>query len=345
MLDYDYHYPLTPIQSASEDIHPAIRSDPELADIIDVDENFNNSTIPLVPPPRNPLRLGVKPLFSTSATEFSSSSLSLAQTLGDDRNTAAAHNAPEVVTPDASVSSISPRSYTIRRSSSCYSSSSSSYRTFDQEVLDSELLPPYERLDESNLALNAPEPVSSLSSLHYYHQPSLSSSSPSSPTLSTPSSFTGRTLASLPCPPSLPPQEWSVFLHDLQHAAALSKTQKLLAVAVALAVPVGCPILKGLVLWGVWRHQTVKNVRRGLEDGACYGKKRGRESVEAVVQRWNERWGEKGVRVDLEVRTKRKKAKGEKGRLKVVVSEFGAPKRFDDDYGEEEDGYETKDIV
>ena len=73
-------------------------------------------------------------------------------------------------------------------------------------------------------------------------------------------------------------------------------------------------------------------MRLGLEDSACYEKKRGKESVESVVQRWNEKWEERGVRVNLEIRKKGKKVKGEKGRLKVIVSEFDAPKHFDEGY-------------
>ena len=65
MLDYEYHYPLTPIPSASHNIHPAFRNDPELADIM----NVNESVTSLVPPPRDPLRTASKPLFSTVASE------------------------------------------------------------------------------------------------------------------------------------------------------------------------------------------------------------------------------------------------------------------------------------
>lgn len=332
MLDYEYHYPLTPIQSASHNIHPAFRNDPEFTDMLSIDEHINQSTTSLVPPPRNPLRLAVKPLFSASAAAASSSSLSLASTLGDGRDISFAHNSPEIVTrgiPDlgAAESLKSPSSPTFN------ATRSSSQQSSHKGVLDSDLLPPYERLDRSKVALDTPKPVSSHATLERSHRSS--------------STFAARTLSSLPCPPSLPPQDWSLFLRELQNAAALSKTQKTLAVAVALAVPIGCPFFKGLVLWGVWRHQVVKNVRLGLEDGACYQKKRGKESVEAVVQRWNEKWEEQEVRVDLEVKTRTtKKVKGEKGRLRVVVTELAAWKEeHDNDEYEYMDGVARRNMV
>ena len=329
MLDYDYHYPLTPIQSASDNIHPAFRES-------------------LVPPPRNPLRSAIKPLFSVSTKEANSSTPSLAKSLPDDQSTdflaetvaenvvekntptfappayrisndsTLALNAPEPVTPETSMALVSPLLPSYSLTSTPRVSMVGAFS----------VLASYKEVDNrSSVALNAPEPVSSLSSLH------------SSPTSQSPPTtiLTARTLSSLPCPSSLLPQEWSFFLKDLRQAAALSKSQKALSLAVALAAPVCCPVSKGLVLWGVWRYQTVKNVRMGLENGDSYEKKRGREGVEGVVERWNKRWEERGVKVGLEVRTKGRNGKGEKGRLRVVVSEFEAKKVL------LEDGYESED--
>jgi len=72
----------------------------------------------------------------------------------------------------------------------------------------------------------------------------------------------------------------------------------------------------------VWRHLAVKNVRLGLSDGAGFEQKRKKESVTTVVERWNERWVDRGVRVALEVRRKgERKRVGEKGKLRVIVEE------------------------
>ena len=81
-----------------------------------------------------------------------------------------------------------------------------------------------------------------------------------------------------------------------------------------------------------------ENVRKGLENSSAFEKRRGRESVESVVERWNERWAERRVRVNLEVMGKGKKARGEKRKFKVVVTKLRAPKIVDDDIYESQDG-------
>ena len=300
MLDYDYHYPLTPIQSESHNIHPAFRNDPELASLM----NINGSVITLVPPPRNPLRTEVKPLFSTTSSEVNTSTPSLVETLTSTDNSAldaraANHTSSRPLSACTSTSKTFHKA--IQRSSGIFDDEETGIvrrRPDSQEI----------SLRSSYLAQHQARPISTLAA---------------------------KNLSSLPCPPSLLPQEWSLFLNELQNAASLSKGQKSIAIAVALAVPIPFPAFKGLIGLGVWRYQMTQNVRMGLENGRAFEEKRGRESVESVVERWNERWKEQRVRVNLEVRGKGKKARGEKGKFKVVVTKLQAPESVDEGYESE----------
>ena len=307
MLDYDYHYPLTPIQSATHNVHPAFRNDPDLADIVNADQ----STTTLVPPPRNPLRTAVKPLFSSSVKELNISSTSLNHTLDDTDDTTPDANIQDLAVADTPASPRSQRSSTAHTPTNWISS---------VKVHASTQLSYNKRSKPKEVGPNRLKTSSSLPSL-------------SQQQARTVLTLTARTLSSLPCPPSLLSQSWTLFLRDLQSAAALSKSQKGLAIAVALAVPICSPIFNVVIGWSVWQYQTVKNVRRGLENGAAFEQQRGRESVESVVERWNERWRERGMRVDLEVGTRGKKAKGDKGKFRVVVTELEPHQPIDEGYG------------
>ena len=302
LLNYEYHYPLTPIQSESHNVHPAFRNDPELAFLADA----NASNTSLVPPPRNPLRTAVKPLFSTSVQETNISSPSIAAVY-DDVSSGTVDCDDSV--PASAVFPESPRSPS----------------ALLNHVPKSASFPDNEQFDQAKVGLERSRPSSKYSTVSKQQARSIST-------------LTAPTLSTLPCPSLLLPQEWSLFLRDLQSAAALSKGQKGLAIAFALAVPIWSPIFKCLIGRAVWQYQTAKNVRLGLEDGAAFEQKRGREGVEAVLGRWNELWEERGVRIDLDIgKSDKKFIKAEKERFVLVVSDFEAYVPIDEGYASEDE--------
>ena len=124
-----------------------------------------------------------------------------------------------------------------------------------------------------------------------------------------PTTYSARPLSSLSCPPTLPSSEWNSFISELERAALASKRQKTIAVAVGISEPPGTPITNGVLTWGVWRYLAPKPSK------AIPMK---RESATAVVERWNERWAVKGVRLALEIKVKRdSRLKSRKSKAKV----------------------------
>lgn len=106
-------------------------------------------------------------------------------------------------------------------------------------------------------------------------------------------------------PFSISPTQWTLFAQELEAAASTSIGQKALAIStgVAAGIVIMEPWTASLFGRMVWRKQVVKNVLKGEHD-------REKESVSAVLLRWNEKFAEIGVRVVLELPKRNPKKQG-----------------------------------
>ena len=111
---------------------------------------------------------------------------------------------------------------------------------------------------------------------------------------------------------------------EIRQATALTKGQKCIAIAVGLCIPFGGLIVKGVAIWALWRYLAMRNVRKGLVGSTPTRKS---ESAGDVVELWNKRWADKGVKVALKRRAKGEgegegRRWGRKGRVEFVVEEL-----------------------
>jgi len=103
----------------------------------------------------------------------------------------------------------------------------------------------------------------------------------------------------------IPPSEWATFTSELQEATAPTAGQKALAVLSGLGVAcvTGCPWPAIYVGRWVLNRQVAGTVRHGLDEPLeaelCQ-----KESVRAILKRWNAIWADKKVMVRLEVSVK-----------------------------------------
>ena len=89
---------------------------------------------------------------------------------------------------------------------------------------------------------------------------------------------------------------------DLEAAAAHSKGQKSYAIAIGITTSVGYVIDDASFVWGMWHDLALSG-----EKVVKFEPEWKRENVGAVVERWNEKWSDRGVRVALEVTFKGEK--------------------------------------
>ena len=110
----------------------------------------------------------------------------------------------------------------------------------------------------------------------------------------------------------IPEAIWKMFITRLRAATALAPSQKALlaAASAGLLVLTHGPWIPALVGYGVWRHQVVKNLHKGMIARANEGVDTGvtrKETVAEVLVDFNTQLMEKGVKVALllpEVREK-----------------------------------------
>ena len=88
---------------------------------------------------------------------------------------------------------------------------------------------------------------------------------------------------------------------DLEAAAAQSNGHKSYAIAIGITTSVGYVVDDGSFVWGMWHDLTLNGEKMGQQ----FEPEWKRENVGSVVERWNEKWTDRGVRVGLEVSYKR----------------------------------------
>ncbi|KAL6717902.1 hypothetical protein ACLMJK_003987 [Lecanora helva] len=114
-----------------------------------------------------------------------------------------------------------------------------------------------------------------------------------------------RNFNSLACPPQLLPQEWNGFMTDLEAAAASSSNgHKSYAIAIGLTTSVGDDLDDASHTWGTWHDLALNEGKGEAVIKAKFEPEWKRENVGSVVERWNEKWTDRGVRIALEVNYK-----------------------------------------
>ena len=115
----------------------------------------------------------------------------------------------------------------------------------------------------------------------------------------------------------IPPQDWEKFNTELRAAAKPDIRQT--ALAITTGVGLGCillePVTSTYIARRVWHAKTLENVKHGVEDQTDEKKVWGmkRETVGAVLRRWNAKWALLGVEAGLEIPLKRKEIGDVKG--------------------------------
>ena len=99
--------------------------------------------------------------------------------------------------------------------------------------------------------------------------------------------------------------DWFFFTRDLQRAASPTSSQKFLATAVGVSVALVIMAPRPSYKLGryVLRKQVINNVKKGLEetDEPDRDRKNQKETVAAVLRKWNSIWAKSGVVARLEV--------------------------------------------
>ena len=117
-----------------------------------------------------------------------------------------------------------------------------------------------------------------------------------------------RSFNSIACPPQLLPQEWYSFTSELERTAASSGMSRTsLEIAIGILPPAGYSSGGDDYVWGKWHHLPVQ--REGQVDSEGLGKAAG-EGVGRVVERYNENWAARGVKVAFEVTNKERRMSG-----------------------------------
>ncbi len=120
-----------------------------------------------------------------------------------------------------------------------------------------------------------------------------------------PTIHSARNFSSLACPPQLLPQEWSQFTTDLESAAARSNLSRTsFAIAIGISSSVGYTVDNGSFVWGKFHHLAAQDGKATSPVAANFNSEWQRGNVAAVVENWNEKWADRGVRVALEVNGK-----------------------------------------
>ncbi|KAI9893569.1 MAG: hypothetical protein M1814_006365 [Vezdaea aestivalis] len=148
----------------------------------------------------------------------------------------------------------------------------------------------------SNPPSEAPEPIRSLS------QPLPSTTSTSTPVIIP--TFTKTLSSGFPYNDALfslniSPTAWFAFSAEIGLAAKPSVAQLLLSISPAIFIVE--PITSTLVGRAIWRGQEKRNAKQGIEKSDPPKKKGQKESVGAVLRRWNTTWASLGVQVGLEL--------------------------------------------